>query len=696
MSRKEVDEYLIKHPLYVRPALPTRERSSDTRWKTSTTNSRVQTFDAQTTPCSTTSATNTHVEETISVATGPRTPVSSMSGTRTRKTRQTLSRPSSSSSSESTQALVYSKPVSTYQPPTIVNKRDKFPRVYDQDRTRVVSGKHIPLTKATGGDLKVKNPIREEEAHSSVPVLLFRTYDSETHSLRHPAAEGEIAPYYATMTIDIPGPPPCHDDRLYATVANHINHVAFTGELLSTTSNLFFALRKAAKSNLNPRIKVIRGSRLPKKGVFYAWPWHERLVEDGSFVDGKWMNSTYHEYLVWAKIPQDAELCDFAFADLERHLIGNPSMQQVLRVDELRSGKCNTDLLTDFKRQNLELSVTMVEGIAKFLLHFGISVKTPGPIIARLVSETIRSFVIGLSKTVPQRWDSLAGAFAYALTANQPAITVSEKTLIKVKEAFKTGLASGLGDINWHLDPKKKETMLKRAMKRGLDVPIMLIDEVPAQQYQMESTDHVGGSQLIDLTADNEEDDSDEHYSIGDYEEHSEKQCDEHTDHQDDNHNSIIDEEEAEIDIEKTAQPRVQEQHSVNPASEHTHDHEPQEEQLPEDSEAETDIELAPQPSKPRLSRPNKYRLADIDDEDEIETDESNIHEPIQPEPRLSQRMPSPTPIDNRPRRRSNRRRTQTPPIYNFSRADGVDYIPDQSDDENYVDAEVDHDEMEF
>lgn len=661
-SKREIEDCLVK-------ISTSRHEVSDHVWRTSTTNTRVHIFDAQRAPRSMATSSTVQSSDTISIANETAISRSSTSNKRTRSTDQTRDHSGLSSESGFPQQQTRRKAVSIIKARSIASRRDRFPTHDKETRTRIVDGEQIPLAKATDRYLAVPSPIRPDEAHSPVPALLFRTYDSNSQGVRSSAARGELAQNYVDSTCETPRPPPCDDDCLFATIVKHINCVEFTSDVISTTSNLFFALTQAAKSTANPRIKVMRSSLLPKEAIYHARPYHLRIKGKRWFFAGKWNNSTYHEYLIWAKIPQTAVLCDFSFADLERHLVGNPSMQRVLRIDSLRSNDSNTNLRNQFKKENLILSFPMVEGLAIFLRHFAIDVRTPGTIIARLVSETMRGFVIGLSETTALRWDMLAQAFAFALTAHEPNAIISERTLFEVKEAFKLGLCTSLGDINWHLDANKKRLMLMRGVQKGLDMRMVLADEIPIKQCRMDSANVGNGSHFIDLTGD-DNDDHDED------EEHSEEPGEDSG-----NGDIVVDQaKESEAEIKQAAQPK---HHNRVDTS--------KDDQMTDDQEAETEVKESAQP-RPRLQNLNKYRLADVEDEEA----ETEIDELAQSGPRLSQRMRLSSYTDQR-RRRSARRRS-TPIRYNFSRADEVFDIvgPSDGSDDDYTGLEADEDDMEF
>jgi hypothetical protein len=342
----------------------------------------------------------------------------------------------------------------------------KFPEdmAVCRNRTRKMFGEEVPIIRATDDDLIVRDPVLAAEAHSAVPELLFRFYDDNSQGARTEC--GFLSGYYSFLTIPPPAPPACSDDRLFATILNHLNKVRFGSELISTTSNLFFAMRLAAKSNANPRICVIRGSAMPSRKVYHAWPYHKRYKDGRMFYNGTYMNPSSHEYLVWASIPHTAILCDFSFADLEQQLLNNPQMSTVFRIMEMRTAKSNTHIQRDFMQAKPELTIGFASALAKIMPQFGVDAMVPGAVIARLVSEMIRGFKIDLNKTSPQRWQMLADGFTFALTDSAE----YREDLIRVREAFLSGVRIGLGELNWHLNEAKQAKMLRKASQLGLAV----------------------------------------------------------------------------------------------------------------------------------------------------------------------------------------------------------------------------------
>ncbi|THZ12043.1 hypothetical protein D6C91_08793 [Aureobasidium pullulans] len=375
------------------------------------------------------------------------------------------------------------------------------------NRTRTVYGQQIPIIRATDQDLIISDPITAIEAHSAVPELLFRFYDDQSQGVR--TEEGFVSSYYMASTIAPPAPPPCTDDRLFSTILNHLNKNRFSSELISTTSDFFFALRLAAKSNANSRISIIRGSMMDPRKTYHAWPYHRRFMNERMFLNGTYRNPSSHEYLVWATLPHTAILFDFSFVDLERHLIGNPSVAAMFRINEMRERRSKKRLQQRFKDDDLRLSLSMIEGLAQLMLYFGINTLSPGAVIARLTSEIIRGFGINLQTKIPKRWEMLAGAFGYALSDD--GTLVDEHYLSVVEQAFISGVRTGIGELNWHLDPEKQARMMRKSVQLGLGgvQPMMVEEATTSNAQRVVKSNHQAPDE--EAETDIEEEENDEH-----------------------------------------------------------------------------------------------------------------------------------------------------------------------------------------
>lgn len=408
--------------------------------------------------------------------------------------------------------------------------------IVTHDRTRTIGGEQVPIIRATDRDLVVKDPITPAEAHSTVPELLFRFYDDHSRGVR--TRHGEISGRHAYLPCGPPAPPSCADDRMFAAVLCHLNNDDTASELISTTSNLFFAMRLAAKSNANPRLYVIRGGALPKKKVFHLWPYHSRFKASRLYYNGKYRNPSSHEYAVWATIPSTAIIYDFAFADLERHLAGNPYMASICRIDEMKTAKGNNNILQSFKKEKLDLTLATIEGIARLMPQFGITITSPTPVIARLVSEIVRSFEVNLPKTSPTQWDILGGAFAFALSHYGVEPHVAETYLVQAREAFLSGARTGLGEMNWHLNPAKQAKMVKKGLALGLGVNQTRVGALNLE-FQQSIAQFTYKEKSLEPSYDMMMED--DYILVGNEDEEAKASSDEHTE----------DEEEAETDIEE-------------------------------------------------------------------------------------------------------------------------------------------------
>ncbi|THV74248.1 hypothetical protein D6D27_09433 [Aureobasidium pullulans] len=132
---------------------------------------------------------------------------------------------------------------------------------------------------------------------------------------------------------------------------------------------------------------------------------------------------------------------------------------------------------------DLRLSLSMIEGLAQLMLYFGINALAPGGVIASLTSEIIRGFGINLQTKIPKRWEMLAGAFGYALSDD--GTLVDEHHLSVVEQAFISGVRTGIGELNWHLDPEKQARMMRKSVQLGLGgVQPMMVGEATTSNAQ--------------------------------------------------------------------------------------------------------------------------------------------------------------------------------------------------------------------
>lgn len=432
-------------------------------------------------------------------------------------------------------------------------------------------------------------------------------------------------------------------------------------------------MRLAAKSDANPHICVIRGSALPKKKVYHLRPYHKRSKKHRLFINAQYRNGSSHEYAVWATIPEPAIIYDFTFADLERHLVGNPYMASIFRIHEMRTRKSSVNIQGGFQKDRLNLTFNSIGAIAKLMPTFGITVTSPAVLIARLISEIIRSFVIDLPKNTPAQWEMLGGAFAYALSKYAGETQVAEMCLIQVKEAFLAGVRTGLGKLNWHLCPKKQATMIRKGLSLGLGFNQAGFDMAAiASNKRLQNLIARYTYKEKELNLDQDMLMEEDTTLIGDGDMTDDEDEDEDEDEYDDEDDTLVENEdnETETNIEEHNENNVntspRSQHNAREASQSSNQHEPI---IISDSSDDEDP------------------TADAGNQSDKE-DSSDIDELASLGPRLSQRMPSSSSTYNRPRRRSSRRRAQTPPIYNFSRADEVYYISDQSDDDKSDDGD--------
>ncbi|KAL2028165.1 hypothetical protein VTO58DRAFT_110853 [Aureobasidium pullulans] len=242
-------------------------------------------------------------------------------------------------------------------------------------------------------------------------------------------------------------------------------------------------------------------------------PFHQRFKANKDFLGGTWRNPASHEYWVWANIPSTAVTHDFSLADLEEQLTRIPSMYQALRFNKLGCDMNNEKMQTEYFMDNpIHLTYDLVIGLAEFLPHIGITTNSPDAYLATFVFEFIRGSKIQLARKTEADWNKFAGIFATVLNHHCNTGPPNALQYAHNAQAFLTGLQHGMGEMNWHLDTKKKGKMLHKIARLGMTCSILLVDEVEIPIGQADISDE--NQNVEALCADGADGDEEEDGSI--------------------------------------------------------------------------------------------------------------------------------------------------------------------------------------
>lgn len=111
---------------------------------------------------------------------------------------------------------------------------------------------------------------------------------------------------------------------------HHIKYDKVHSPFISTSNSLVWAFRQASKKMEEAKKETpLRGQKLrlsvinakavggnDKKGYYYVPPYFRLLKEKKVFDNGVWNYGGTSDFLIWATIPREAILCDFAIEDL--------------------------------------------------------------------------------------------------------------------------------------------------------------------------------------------------------------------------------------------------------------------------------------------------------------------------------------------------------------------------------------------
>jgi hypothetical protein len=414
------------------------------------------------------------------------------------------------------------------------------------NRTRRINNKEILVINPDDPycEINWSEFIPQNQAHPPLSEVLFRYYHEgipdASGSTRESASQGYnagrkgfLSAKFMSLTGRAPHPLPFDSSHLATTILSHTTGTRLTSELISVTSDFYFVLRmaqkKVAEGANNVRISIIRGSVLQRPDgvnprVYHAKPYYQYYKAHKLYLGNTYKNPASHEYLVWANIPSTAVLHDIALENLERHVLSIPSVHIALRFDDLKRHDVNNiNMQKLYSKYPVTLTMELTTGLARFLPLIGIKCDCAAAVIAKVVAEFIRGWRIRLPTQNGNEWEFLGNLFAFTLSYHSGARTAhgEQQQQLRNTQAFLSGLCSGLGVANWHVDMEKQQAMQRRANKHGLAISASRASAIEA------STDENSAGLVLRTNAGDGEDDEQE-------EQDQDKDDDYHGDEQDD------------------------------------------------------------------------------------------------------------------------------------------------------------------
>ncbi|CAK1367151.1 hypothetical protein CB0940_10470 [Cercospora beticola] len=323
-------------------------------------------------------------------------------------------------------------------------------------------------------------PIPRDAAHPPATGLLFR-YWVESDQPTHNSEEGFIARKYFQSNVVHFRPPKSSDVDL-TDVFNHMDRKLKDTPFVSTCNRLVWSLRLALsemrKGVRNGRITLIDPSKLDKRAVFWARPFHDELTQKmAPWSNGAQRYCGTYEFLVWGAIHKEAIVHTIKVKDLLRLSKTSPAIDHVLRADILSEKSALFRKESDFIRQKVPLNTFSVKAIAEIARFLGLDRTSPLDHISHIVADIVQGWHLQVVPRDQQEWRALATLFARNYLST-PAGLVQEQT---VRMAFLDGVRFGQGQFNARHKPETVAAMTKRAKMVGLECPARIItDELDA------------------------------------------------------------------------------------------------------------------------------------------------------------------------------------------------------------------------
>ncbi|GIZ48684.1 hypothetical protein CKM354_001173400 [Cercospora kikuchii] len=323
-------------------------------------------------------------------------------------------------------------------------------------------------------------PIPRDAAHPPPTGLLFR-YWVETDQPSHNSEEGFIARKYFQSNVVHFRPPKSSDVDL-TDVFNRMDRKIKDTPFVSTCNRLVWILRLACsetrKGVKNGRITLIDPSKLDKRAVFWARPFHDELTQKmAPWSNGAQRYCGTYEFLVWGAIHKESIVRTIKVKDLLRLSKTSPAIDHVLRADILSEKSALFRKESDFIRQKVPLNTFSVKAIAEIARFLGLGRASPLDHISHIVADIVQGWHLQVVPRDQQEWRALATLFARNYLST-PAGLVQEQT---VRMAFLDGVRFGQGQFNARHKPETVAAMTKRAKLVGLECPARIItDELDA------------------------------------------------------------------------------------------------------------------------------------------------------------------------------------------------------------------------
>ncbi|KAK4507903.1 hypothetical protein PRZ48_001638 [Zasmidium cellare] len=369
-----------------------------------------------------------------------------------------------SRASRTSAMVVISTPTSkaiAAQLPTPTKSKSKSPRKRQDPSPKVAVPRYDGSTFAVSPEVAAKvgtevKQVPQLVAHPPLPALLFRSVVSVT--LKKNSEKGFWARKYYKCNVRPSQPPK----------SIHLD-----------MADVFKLLIKELNVNEESgRLSVIDTSKLDRRAVFYARPFHDEICKVYAFSNGAHRYKGTYEYLVWRDVPEEAMLYTFKAKDLLSYVSRHASLENALRLHILREPRLSSaNKRAEMTRDKMSLTTDLAAGLSHLCISLGLDAHSPVEHLSHIVMDVIDGWALQVDRREREEWWALATVFERNLS-KRSAKPITEKERVCIRFAFLDGVAWGSGEVNARHKTERIAKKGRQAARIGLADPAKIVTDI--------------------------------------------------------------------------------------------------------------------------------------------------------------------------------------------------------------------------
>ncbi len=261
---------------------------------------------------------------------------------------------------------------------------------------------------------------------------------------------------------------------------------------------LSFQGSKKGNGNGDKMISIIDTSKLDRKHVFWAKPFHhalkKKVIFTSKFYHYLLRNSLtitevlyqgQYECMIYHRIPREGILKTLSVQDIRDFASRMPAVAATLRLDQIsaRNRSYLNTILPELRSQNVHLTDTVIKSFSDITKFFGVDYRSP-VFVSSIVADLCFGWGFTIRYCTDDEWSRKAEVFSQAMCQGK-VTQLKERCLMKV--AFRDGVQWGNAS---EFTPKFDHGKARRAITKGGTIGLgslvkPLLDELAAAKLAL-------------------------------------------------------------------------------------------------------------------------------------------------------------------------------------------------------------------